>query len=622
MMNDGTASGRAPAGACVPAGPRTKWPRARFLGVLARDRQFLTVVLIWAACCLGQALYIDAFGASLPWADEWSLTAVASGRDPLTWEWLWRPANEHRMPLTRLVVIGLVRLLASDWQAIHFIDLAFMALGALVLILTARAARGRSATSDAFLCLLPLSPWHFTTLMQYGFAYALAAGLTCLAISLVATRWPVRGVAHLTVYFLLVLAVTFSAGPAGNLWAIGLCGVVVLAMFEGTPTPWKVAGLLGTALVTAASATMLLSIPECPWHAEFRSQSLRETLIAGVKIAVGWLGAPPLQVIWPWALVALVVPGLLVLRRLFRDVAGMLGPERERGATAASRSWWGLGAFLLSTLVVALAMGHGRARYPDLWTSRYLTLIQPIGIVLYLLMVRLRAPVVVPQTLALGMALCVGWCWPIAIGSVQPYRPLQVELERVLRRGTMPLSVVTNQYCLANIVGLLPVHQIYFLEWLHHLREADHSVFRDRRRLSHGRPIPQPQAWDAESGRLSVGLRVVTDLAAVCHRAIEVAADCEGGGTATYQLEVPVAGSYRLCCRMRPSMPGQSLGVKLDNGPLCQTPLADGSDYQPCIFQQPFEMGAGKHDLMIVLPQPGMRLDLLELVPRRIKRRG
>jgi hypothetical protein len=69
-------------------------------------------------------------------------------------------------------------------------------------------------------------------------------------------------------------------------------------------------------------------------------------------------------------------------------------------------------------------------------------------------------------------------------------------------------------------------------------------------------------------------------------------------------------------------MQGQSLSVKLDGGPLCQSPLSDGPDYRPYVFEQPFEMGAGRHDLTIVLPQPGMRLDLLELVPHRIKRRG
>jgi hypothetical protein len=617
-MND--EGGGSAAETCGAAGRRSVWPAARWLGALAEDQQFLTVVLIWVACCLAYVLYIKAYGASLPWCDEWSLTAAACGKEHLTWQWLWEPDNEHRMPLTRLIVLVLARLWAWDWQAIHYIGLMFMALGALPLLVAARQARGRASLSDSFLCLLVLSPWHFATLMLYGYAYAFAGGLTCLAIGLAATRWPVRGVSNLALYFLLVLAVTFAAGPAGNLWAIGLCGVVVLALFDGAPACWKIVGILGTTLVTAVSAALIVMIPRVPLHEEFHSRSVLETVTAAARLAVGWIGAPPLQVIWPWALVALLVPGLLVLGRLFRDVAGMLGPER--GVTTASRSWWGLGAVLLSTLAVALAMGHGRGRYPELWASRYLVLTQPIGIVLYLLMVRLRVPAAIPQMLALGMAVCVGWCWPAAIGTGEDLRARRVELARVLRHGTMPLSVVPSRFCRSETVGIDPSHQAFFLDCLYQLREANLTLFRDRGRRSHERGRPWPLAWNAEAGRLSPTLRRVTDEAAVSQGAIEVAAGCEAGGVATYQVEIPVRGSYQLCCRMRPSMQGQSLSAKVDDGPLHQSPLADGPDYRPCIFEQPFEMEAGKHDLRLMLPQPGMRLDLLELVPRRSKRQG
>jgi hypothetical protein len=277
---------------------------------------------------------------------------------------------------------------------------------------------------------------------------------------------------------------------------------------------------------------------------------------------------------------------------------------------------------LLSTLAVALAMGHGRGRYQELWASRYLVLTQPIGIVLYLLMVRLRVPAAIPQMLALGMAVCVGWCWPTAIATLKAPQAQRVELARVLHRGTMPLSVVSSQYCQPQIVGLQPSQGAFFLDCLYQLREANLTVFRDRGRRSSERRRPWLLAWNAEAGRLSPSLKRVTDEAAVSQGAIEVAAGCEAAGVATYQVEIPVRGSYQLCCRMRPSMQGQSLSAKVDDGPLLQSPLSDGPDYRPCLFEQPFEMRAGRHDLMIVLPQPGMRLDLLELVPRPLKRRG
>jgi hypothetical protein len=604
------------------AGPRLVWPGARYLGALAEDQQFVTVVLLWVACCLGQFFYIKAYGASLPWCDEWWLTPVASGNQHLTWQWLLVPDNEHRMPLTRLIVLILARLSAWDWQAIHYAGLVFMALGALSLLVAVRQVRGRSNLSDSFLCLLVLSPWHFETLMLYGCAYAFAGSLTCLAIGLAATRWPVRGVSNLALYFLLVLAVTLAGGPAGNLWAIGLCGVVVLALFGGAPAPacWKIVSILGTTLVTAVSAAMIVTIPRVPHHVQLHSRSVLEAMAAAARFTVCWIGAPPLQVLWPWALALVLVPGLLLIVRFIQDVTRLL--RRDPGERKTLPLWWDLGTVLMSALLVTLAMAHGRARLPNAWESRYLVLTQPIGIVLYLLMVRLRVPAVLPQMLAVGMAVCVGWCWPAAIGEGQGLRAQRVELARVLRGGTMPLSVISRQYCQLQIVGLHSSQQAFFLDCLYQLREANLTLFRDRGRRSHQRGRPWPLVWNAEAGTLSPGLRTVTDATAVSRSAIEVAAGCEAGGVASYQVAIPVRGSYQLCCRMRPSMQGQSISVQVDGGPLRQGPRSDGPDYRPCLFEQPFEMEAGKHDLTIVLPQPGMRLDLLELVPRPSKRQG
>ena len=367
----------------VRIGPRSRWTAPGWPGKLAEDDKFRSVLVIWALCCLAQALYIKAYGASLPWADEWQLTAAASGHEHLTWEWLWRPANEHRAPLTRLAVFVLARLGSSDWQVTHFVGLIFMALGALALLVAAREARGRTTLSDAFLCLLVLSPWHFASLMVYGYAYAIATGLLCLAISLASSRWPLRSVSNLALYLLLALAVTLSAGPAGNLWAIGLCGVVVLALFERTSRLWKISGLLGTTIVTAVSVTMLLAIPKVPIHEEYHSQSVRQTLTAGAKIAMGWMGAPPFEVLWPWALV--LHPGARPVRapasrqgrrqdvetgsRRADRFAAMVGSRSGAVVGLASPSGDGLWSRKVSlTVGITLSHAHPADRDPDLFT--------------------------------------------------------------------------------------------------------------------------------------------------------------------------------------------------------------------------------------------------------------
>jgi hypothetical protein len=400
---------------------------------------------------------------------------------------------------------------------------------------------------------------------------------------------------------------------------MGLCGILVLALFERAPALWKVVSILGAVLVTAVSAALIVAIPRVPRHEEFHSRSVAEAVGAAAKLAAGWIGGPPIEVMWPWALALVLVPGLVLIVRFVHDVTTLA--RRESGERTLP-PWWDLGPALISALLVALAMGYARGRYPAIWSSRYLVLIQPVGILLYLLMVRLRVSLAIPQILALAMAVSVGWCWPTAVGVGQGRQAQRVELARVLRRGTVPLSVVSNKFCQVPIVGLDPAQQGFFLDCLYQLREANLTVFRDRGRRARQSGRPWPLAWNAEAGTLSPGLQAVTDAAAVSQGAIEVAAGSTGGGVATYQVEIPAKASYQLCCRLRSSTPGQTLSAKLDGGPLHQSPLADGPDYRPCLVEPPFEMEAGKHDLTIVLPQPGMRLDLLELVPRRIKPRG
>src|SRR5438105_15055849 len=101
--------------------------RLRFTGIAQRtgfpawcrdliaDRTFWGVVLIWAFCWFSWAMYLERFANSLPWCDEYAfiLSGVATRERPVTWEFLWTPANEHRAPLTRLSSVELGRLF--DW---------------------------------------------------------------------------------------------------------------------------------------------------------------------------------------------------------------------------------------------------------------------------------------------------------------------------------------------------------------------------------------------------------------------------------------------------------------------------------------------------------------------------
>src|SRR5262249_38007981 len=151
---------------------------------------------------------------------------------------------------------------------------------------------------------------------------------------------------------------------------------------------WKALGLLGSAVIAAATAVLLMNTP-ANRSPQLHSHSLTDALACFLKVVVGWMGAPPLSEIWPWALVVVAVPGIYVLACALRDFARP--PGLGTRAQAPLHTWLDLAIVLLSALMVAAAISYGRGQG---WAhelaqtpTRYLVYSQPIAILLYLLLV-------------------------------------------------------------------------------------------------------------------------------------------------------------------------------------------------------------------------------------------
>ncbi|HET7294318.1 MAG TPA: hypothetical protein VFM88_17980, partial [Vicinamibacteria bacterium] len=66
----------------------------------------------WAAwaIALGVAVgYVLRYGPDLPYEDEFGQLWQLVGEEPVTLEWLLWPVSEHRIPLSRLVWLGVLR---------------------------------------------------------------------------------------------------------------------------------------------------------------------------------------------------------------------------------------------------------------------------------------------------------------------------------------------------------------------------------------------------------------------------------------------------------------------------------------------------------------------------------
>ena len=577
----------------------------------ARPTPLAVVLGAWLLCWLAFALLLYRYGTPIPFCDEWYLTPVATGHTPLSFEWLWLPQNEHRAPLNRLEVMGLGWLAGWDLRLARHVHVALLAMGSLALIFAVRSVRGRSVLGDAFFPLVVLTPCQFETLFLYAYGYAMPLAIFCLGLSALMTRWPLRSLTKLFLYLVMALVISLSGGPAGNAWAIGLCGAILPGWMHSTGRTWRRISLAGAATVVITSAFLIVLIPKVPHHDVYRSDSLQTTVLATGRAAMSWLGGAVLRKTYPWVTLAVVIPMVILAAYVVRDCL-----QLRRGAGLASMqvgSWADIAMVLGASLSVAGMIGYARAYFPSSWSSRYATLVLPIGVVCYLLMVRLRGPRFIPTTLALLAAASNCGNWPEAIRQARFWHAPAGELVHALRRAEEPLTSLAQRYAGAVGYGYSPSELLVHLV---HLRAAGLSVFHPSRQIRKPDQSGQPLLWEAECGRHNESFREVVDCHATNNQALEAVAIAGSPATACFDLDINAAGTYLLCCRVSAPAAGQILKVQADDGVIAEQVVPVAADYIPLCPAGLLDLGAGRHTLTITMSGPGARLDVLELMPQ------
>src|SRR5262245_23220343 len=143
---------------------------------------------VWAGLTLVTAGFILRFGHDAPWAVEWEFVPALVGDEPAI-PWLWTQHNEHRLPLHRLVYLGLFHL-TLDFRTGMLVQVAVLSGLAWGLMRVSATLRGRPAWADAFFPLALLHPGHAENwLMGYQLCFALSAAFAC-GIAVVAARTP------------------------------------------------------------------------------------------------------------------------------------------------------------------------------------------------------------------------------------------------------------------------------------------------------------------------------------------------------------------------------------------------------------------------------------------------
>ncbi len=312
---------------------------------------------VWAvwAVMLGSVLAAIALdGRNIPFEEDWLMVAAMTGHEPDVPGWLWSQNSEHRLPLPRLVNLLLLRA-TGDFRAAMVFDTLTLGAVAAGMILAARGLRGRASATDAFFPLVLLHLGHWDNLVWGWQIQFVLPTVLAGALLLVVVGHPTLATPGAALAGALALVSLPLSGANGLVLAPPLAGWFAYRAWLGRReadasrrlTVWLPAGAASLTLLLCAA--YFVGYASSPWNAPSPGPAV--TLATAGKFVAFSLGPAAAK---SWLLFGIVaslilgasLPGLLAARRDRHD-------ERLRAV--------GLLAFLAAALLLALAVGWGRA---------------------------------------------------------------------------------------------------------------------------------------------------------------------------------------------------------------------------------------------------------------------
>lgn len=332
---------------------------------------------VWATMVVITIWHFAYYARNLPLAEDWNLVAALTGHEPDLGSWLWSQNNEHRLPLPRLIMLGLLKLSGGDFRSGMILNMTVIALLAGAMILTARHIRGgRLRYTDAFfpIVLLEVGDWQ-NLYWHWQHSFVLSVVLACAGLLAIISRPRLDTPAvALTLGAALVLEpLTGGSGlvfvPPLLLYAAWM-GIRLARESTTSPGARRASRILiGSALVSTAIIVFYLANYHQPdWVPE--NPGLLPSIRTMVQFQTFGLG-PAVRTSWTfWSIIAV----LLLLAAVIR----VLQSDRLRKFAFL--------ACLLSVAGAAAAIGWGRAAVIDVyhgWPDRYVLLSAPAFCVAY-----------------------------------------------------------------------------------------------------------------------------------------------------------------------------------------------------------------------------------------------
>lgn len=308
----------------------------------------------WAAATLLALVATGVYGRWLPWSDDFDELPYVTGDRPVTLAWLWEQHNEHRIPLVKLVFVGLGRLSGADYRWTLAANAALLSATAAALILAARRLRGRTAWTDAVFpaVLLHLGQgalvWAFHT--QFVLTTVLGGLFVAAAVAApVRAAWRAAALATLA----CLMPLTGSSGLVVASAAAALLAAEALwPGREGGPGEplARVFAAAGAGLTVALAIAYVAALKLGP--AEGYAGPWR-TLVASLDTLSSYPGSPVARMRVPW----LVATSVAVVGTIAAAVGPLFTPTtsgRDR------RNGLILFGYLAAIALVAVAIGYGR----------------------------------------------------------------------------------------------------------------------------------------------------------------------------------------------------------------------------------------------------------------------
>ncbi len=343
----------------------------------------LVVWTVWATMLFLALYFSTRFAVRIPCHDDWTSTVpYLTGEQRLTPEFLWSQVNEHRLPLVKLMVLPLVAVTGGCFQAENYLNVAIFGFVAWGMIRLARHLRGWTSLSDILFPLALLHPGHVESFAaRLTLNHVLASALTCGVLSVVLLTGQKLSPRRLVFLSLLLLALPLCGAnglPVVLAAAVWLCLVGWLQWRE--PNAERTPIMLAFALAGLSFGLVCLyfvsfhALGHHQHHANLgRVFSVAATALSTSLAPSQWLlGNEGMLKVVPVPVVVLLTGGLLVYTFLRK-------PEERLRAV-------GLALILSALIVVALAMGWGRAGLGETagYSSRYAAILVPVLLTVFL----------------------------------------------------------------------------------------------------------------------------------------------------------------------------------------------------------------------------------------------